>query len=201
MYRLKKSRLVPMLLCALLLVGCHGTRNIPGPVHSRGETEDLRDKINALKSKVKAEGADPQLLGLAAFIQVIQNSPELTTGDEIIAALDADQPDFKVKNKTIYESLSQIDKIYNRDGVVYITTKNQQVIRMGKLNIENASSAKVVNQNGQVVLQNVNGLYGKALFKFYVNTLTYNTSNGDIKAELSVGKKNMNLKRDILKMN
>jgi len=185
----------------LLLTGCRGPeREIPPPPSlARGEVEDLKSKISDEKGKLKDAGIDKQLLGLVAFLHIIQQPEAVASGQSITSLLDTENTDFKKQNPELYTALSNIQLIYNRGGINYVTTKNKKPVALGDLRIENATKAKVTKQGKRMVFQDIAGMFGVAMFiKFEVKSIMFNGENGDIEVELSTGLRKLNLKRDLL---
>jgi len=157
------------------------------PVYSKMKAASLSpyEKARLWKSKseeYKKQSYHPSVSGILAFLNTVQKSGYSVTGREIVASLNAFNPEFSTKHASLNQNLKKIDSIYCEDNIMTIRIKDKSTIALGPLLIEDNSKIRLYNYySGNLKMFFSNGASYKSLFKTHpVYSLKIYKSNGDM---------------------
>jgi len=152
--------------------------------------------------KLISEHCDKSIAGLFAIINVIKSNNVVIAGKSIQAALDKNNPLFRIKYVDIYNNISKINIIKNSDGIIFIINADENPVCFGKIKVENNAKIKIINyQNGNAqidVLSNIK--VGKSFIWYPLNYIKLFRANGDLLFDYDDDhtQVKLNLRNDIL---
>jgi hypothetical protein len=190
-----------IIFAIIILSGCRKELEYPELPPSRGYTGDFVNKMRVETERVKTEDIDESVTGLVAFITLMNQQGSQVTGEGLTMAMDQMKADFKDKNGNIYEGFGKISNIYERDGLMYLVTHDDENLNLDKMRVRSGSSLAIIDnlEHDEMILEVRQGVtVGLGFIQFSLNKITINTSTGDLVFNYGPNrKKNMNIRKII----
>ncbi|MFP4663078.1 MAG: hypothetical protein ACLFM1_01500 [Bacteroidales bacterium] len=130
----------------------------------------------------KKQAYHKSVTGIMAFLNSLHSIGRDIKGKEIIASLNAFNPDFSTKHAGLNSNLKKIDNIEYRDDIMTIHLHDKGSIALGPIIISHGSNIKIQHYySGNVRLEFLNGGAYKSLFRTHpLYSLKIFRSNGDM---------------------
>jgi hypothetical protein len=176
--------------------------NVSKVSYASMETFNPVTDLKTENDKLISEHCDKSIAGLFAIINVIKSNNAVIAGKSIQAALDKNNPLFRIKYVDIYNNISKINIIKNSDGIIFIINADKNPVCFGKIKVENNAKIKIINyQNGNAqidVLSNIK--VGKSFIWYPLNYIKLFRANGDLLFDYDDDhtQVKLNLRNDIL---
>jgi hypothetical protein len=163
------------------------------------------DYIELLKTETDeliSNNTEKSISGLFAVIRLIKNTGITIPGESAKEALDKYNPGFKKEYKSIYNEISRINFLKNKDGIVNITTADGKTATFDKIRLSNNAKVKINTlADGNEQLDVLSGIsVGKFVVWYNLNFVRLFKSNGDLMFDYDTDhtQTTINLGKDIL---
>ncbi|HAF30662.1 MAG TPA: hypothetical protein DCG75_16595 [Bacteroidales bacterium] len=155
------------------------TKEVPKQVSSASFSAE--NQIDIYMDEYKKLAFEPKTTGLFASLKLLSQNGGSISGDVVKSLLNKHNPDFQKNNPAIYKSLSSMQFVINKGGIVKIQTENGKNISLSAMRIENNSNMQIVKTSEQSYkLSFLNGVeVGKAVVWYDLNHINLN-SDGKI---------------------
>ncbi|HXK80623.1 MAG TPA: hypothetical protein PLO05_00510 [Bacteroidales bacterium] len=144
-----------------------------------------------------------EIAGLFALLETFAFGDIDIRGNELLNALNVLMPKFKNNNPEIYNTLTSIELLQSRMGVLSIYTQNGCNLKFGKIYITNGAKMRFRDyKSGNKQIKIINGVYYNTIFKsINVNYIKIFKVNGDLLVDYDYKhtQRVYNIKRDLIK--
>jgi len=155
------------------------TKEVPKQVSSASFSAE--NQINAYIDEYKKRDFEPKTTGIFASLKLLSQNGGSISGEVVRNLLNTNNPTFKQKNPNIYKSLSSMQFVINKGGIVKIQTENGKDISLSAMKIKNNSNMQIVKTSeNSYKISFLNGVeVGKAIVWYDLNFINLN-SDGKI---------------------
>ena len=155
------------------------TREVPKQVASASFSAE--NQIDAYIDEYKKLAFEPKTTGIFASLKLLSQNGGSISGEVVRNLLNKHNPQFQKNNPSIYKSLSSMQFVINKGGIVKIQTESGKDISLSAMKIRNNSNMQIVktSENSYKVAF-LNGVeVGKAIVWYDLNHIDLN-SKGQI---------------------
>jgi hypothetical protein len=155
------------------------TKEVPKQVASASFSAE--NQINAYMDEYKKRAFEPKATGIFASLKLLSLNGGSISGTAVKNLLNQHNPNFKNNNPDIYKSLSSMQFVINKGGIVKIQTENGKDISLSAMRIENDSNMKIAKTSeNSYKLSFLSGVeVGKAIVWYDLNHIDL-SSDGTI---------------------
>lgn len=151
------------------------TKDVPKQVSSASFSAE--NQINTYMDEYKKMAFEPKTTGIFASIKLLSQNGGSISGEVVKNLLNKHNPEFQKNNPGIYKSLSSMQFVINKGGIVKIQTENGKDISLSAMRIENNSNMQIVKTTDKSYkLSFLNGVeVGKAVVWYNLNYINLNS--------------------------
>ncbi len=151
------------------------TKDVPKQVSSASFSAE--NQIDTYMDEYKKLAFEPKTTGLFASLKLLSQNGGSISGDVVKNLLNKHNPEFQKNNPSIYKSLSSMQFVINKGGIVKIQTENGKNISLSAMRIENNSNMQIVKTSeNSYKLSFLNGVeVGKAVVWYDLNYINLNS--------------------------
>jgi hypothetical protein len=160
-------------------------------------------KLKELTDEFVAKNYEKSCAGLFAFLTILQNDETQLLGNEILAAVNASNSEFKTKYPELYSTIKSIKNVTSKNGIIKIRFNTSDRISIGAIIFEPEISFRIQNfKSGNIEIIVMSGILYKPYFKSTpINFLKLFKTTGDITIDYDSDndQKVINISKDLLK--
>ncbi|MDB4334871.1 hypothetical protein OAA06_00785 [bacterium] len=146
------------------------------PIMLGGASFSAEQQIESYTTDYKERAFSHKVAGLFATIKLLSQNGGSISGSSVQNLLRKNNPGFSTKNPSIYKSITSMQFVINKSGVVNIKTASKKNISLDVMRIKNNSNMQIVKSSASSYkMKFINGVeVGKAFIWYKLNSITLN---------------------------